>query len=139
MVADVLLHVIDSSSESMDDQVTVTKEVLSSIGAMNKPIIGVYNKSDLCDDTAGLCHYDRNVCISAKHKIGIDELINALADEAPGKKQEYTMLIPYSQGAVLNTVHNSQKVLSETYTEKGTELKVLLDEESRIKLKDYII
>ncbi len=139
VVADVLLHVIDSSSESMDDQITVTKEVLSSIGAMNKPIIGVYNKSDLCSDTAGLCHYERNVCISAKHKTGIDELINALAEEAPGKKKEYTMLIPYSSGGVLNTVHSNQKVLSETYTAEGTELTVLLDDESRVKLQDYII
>lgn len=139
VVADVLLHVIDSSSESMNDQITVTKDVLSSIGALNKPIIGVYNKSDLCTDSAGLCHYDRNVCISAKHKTGIDELISALSDEAPGKKQEYTMLIPYSDGAILNDVHISQKVLSENYTAEGTELTVLLDEESRAKLQNYII
>ncbi|MBQ7975944.1 MAG: GTPase HflX [Clostridia bacterium] len=138
VVADVLLHVIDSSSESMSDQIAVTKDVLSSIGAMNKPIIGVYNKSDLCTDTAGLCHYERNVCISAKHKTGIDKLIDALADAAPGKKQEYTMLIPYNQGAVLNEVHSQQKVLSEAYTAEGTELRVLLDSESRSKLQDYI-
>jgi len=138
VVADVLLHVIDSSDESMNDQITVTKDVLSSIGAMNKPIIGVYNKTDLCPDLAGLCHYERNVCISAKHKTGIDELINALSEEAPGKKQEYTMLIPYSDGSILNTIHNSQKVLSENYTSNGTELKVLLDDESYAKFKEYI-
>ncbi len=138
VVADVLLHVIDSSDESMNDQITVTKDVLSSIGAMNKPIIGVYNKTDLCPDLAGLCHYQRNVCISAKHKTGIDELINALSEEAPGKKQEYTMLIPYSDGSILNTIHNSQKVLSENYTSSGTELKVLLDDESYAKFKEYI-
>lgn len=138
VVADVLLHVIDSSDESMNDQITVTKDVLSSIGAMNKPIIGVYNKTDLCPDLAGLCHYQRNVCISAKHKTGIDELINALSEEAPGKKQEYTMLIPYSDGSILNTIHNSQKVLSENYTSNGTELKVLLDDESYAKFKEYI-
>ena len=138
VVADVLLHVIDSSDESMNDQITVTKDVLSSIGAMNKPIIGVYNKTDLCPDLAGLCHYQRNVCISAKHKTGIDELINALSEEAPGKKQEYTMLIPYSDGSILNTIHNSQKVLSENYTSNGTELKVLLNDESYAKFKEYI-
>lgn len=138
VVADVLLHVIDSSDESMNDQITVTKDVLSSIGAMNKPIIGVYNKTDLCPDLAGLCHYQRNVCISAKHKTGIDELINALSEEAPGKKLEYTMLIPYSDGSILNTIHNSQKVLSENYTSSGTELKVLLDNESYAKFKEYI-
>lgn len=139
VVADVLLHVIDSSDESMNDQITVTKDVLSSIGAMDKPIIGVYNKTDLCTDLAGLCHYKRNVCISAKNKTGIDELINALSEEAPGKKKEYTMLIPYSDGGILNSIHNNQKVLAENYTSDGTELKVLLDDESYAKFQNYVI
>lgn len=139
VVADVLLHVIDSSDENMLDQITVTKDVLESIGAMNKPIIGVYNKSDICQDKAGLCHYENNVCISAKNKTGLDVLISELSDVAPGKKQQYTMLIPYSDGGILNMVHQSQKVLSENYTNEGTEIQVLLDDKNKSKFEKYII
>lgn len=139
VVADVLLHVIDSSSDAMTDQIEVTKNVLSSIGAMGKPVIGVYNKADLCNDYAGFCHFDHNVIISAKNKTGIDELINAIADVAPGKKQEYTMIIPYTDGSVLSAIHQNQKVLSEEYTESGTKIIVLLDSENKSKYEKYIV
>lgn len=139
VVADVLLHVIDASNDAMSDQIEVTKNVLSSIGAMGKPVIGVYNKADLCDDYAGLCHFDHNVIISAKNKTGIDELINTLAEVAPGKKQQYTMLIPYTDGSILSTIHNNQKVLSEEYTESGTKIEVLLDSENKSKYEEYIV
>ena len=138
VVADLLLHVIDSSSETLDEQVKVTKDVLSSIGAANKPIIGVYNKYDICNDTALFKYYDTNVYISAKHNEGISSLIDAIADNAPGKKRKHSMLIPYSEGSVLNVIHQQQKVLSETYTNDGTELEVLLDEENYNKYKQYI-
>ena len=139
VVADVLLHVIDSSSDAMTDQIEVTKNVLSSIGATGKPVIGVYNKADLCNDYAGFCHFDHNVIISAKNKTGIDELINAIADVAPGKKQEYTMIIPYTDGSVLSAIHQNQKVLSEEYTESGTKIIVLLDSENKSKYEKYIV
>lgn len=139
VVADVLLHVIDSSSDAMTDQIEVTKNVLSSIGAMGKPVIGVYNKADLCNDYAGFCHFDHNVIISAKNKTGIDELINAIADVAPGKKQEYTMIIPYTDGSVLSAIHQNQKVLSEEYTESGTKIIILLDSENKSKYEKYIV
>lgn len=139
VVADVLLHVIDASSDAMTDQIEVTKNVLSSIGAMGKPVIGVYNKVDLCNDYAGFCHYEHNVLISAKNKTGINDLIDALAEVAPGKKQEYTMLIPYTDGSILNTIHQNQKVLSEEYTETGTQIVVLLDTENKSKYEKYIV
>lgn len=138
VVADLLLHVIDSSSNTLDEQVKVTTDVLSSIGATNKPILGVYNKCDICQDTAVLRHYDSNVFISAKNNIGIDSLIKAISELAPGKKKNYTMLIPYSSSNVLNLIHEQQKVVSETYTNNGTEVEVLLDDENYNKYKKYI-
>ncbi len=139
VVADVLLHVIDSSSDAMLDQIQVTKDVLASIGATGKPVIGVYNKIDLCEDIAGLRHFDLNVLISAKNKTGIDKLIEAISEAAPGKKQQYTMVIPYAEGNILNLIHEGQKVLNEDYTENGTKIVVLLDAENKAKYEKYIV
>lgn len=139
VVADVLLHVVDSSNPAVDDQIEVTNQVLSSIGAVNKPVIGVYNKIDLCEDTAFLRHFDVSVEISAKHKKGINELIEAISESAPGKKKKYSVLIPYSDGSVASYIHENQKVLSEEYTGEGTQMEVLLDLESYEKLKKFVI
>lgn len=137
-VADVLLEVIDASDDMYRDKIAVTESVLSDIGAGGKPIIGVYNKTDMCRDTVGFCDFDRNVLISAKNKTGIDELIAALSDAAPGKKRKCTLNIPYSDGSVLGMLHEREKILSEEYTENGILISALLDREAEEKLKGYL-
>lgn len=137
-VADVLLEVIDASDDMYRDKIAVTESVLSDIGAGGKPIIGVYNKTDMCRDTVGFCDFDRNVLISAKNKTGIDELIAALSDAAPGKKRKCTLNIPYSDGSVLGMLHERKKILSEEYTENGILISALLDREAEEKLKGYL-
>lgn len=46
-----LLHVIDSSSPNMDEQIEAVESVLKEIGA-DAPILHVYNKIDLSGDAA---------------------------------------------------------------------------------------
>ena len=136
--ADFLIHVIDASSPEADNCIKVVKDVLTEIGAGGKPVINVYNKCDLDGDYIP-ADDGCNVFISAKTGMGIDELINAIADTAPGKKKERTLLIPYSQGGVLNSLHSSEKVLSENYTADGTEVTVLIDDIVYNRLKEYEI
>lgn len=136
--ADFLIHVIDASSPEADNCIKVVKDVLTEIGAGGKPVINVYNKCDLDGDYIP-ADDGCNVFISAKTGMGIDELINAIADTAPGKKKERTLLIPYSQGGVLNSLHSGEKVLSENYTADGTEVTVLIDDIVYNRLKEYEI
>ena len=136
--ADFLIHVIDASSPEADNCIKVVKDVLTEIGAGGKPVFNDYNKCDLDGDYIP-AEDGCNVFISAKTGMGIDELINAIADTAPGKKKERTLLIPYSQGGVLNSLHSSEKVLSENYTADGTEVTVLIDDIVYNRLKEYEI
>jgi GTPase len=46
--ADLILHVIDSSSEMRDEQIRVVHTVLEELGAQGKERLMVYNKIDLC-------------------------------------------------------------------------------------------
>lgn len=137
VVADVLLHVVDSSNEEYKNQIIVVNEVLKDIGADQKPEIIVYNK---CDKTnVNELNADNAVFISAKYKTGLDKLIWAIGETAPGKKQEVTVCIPYSEGSLVSELHNTQKVLSEDYTENGTKLVLLADSITYNKLRDYIM
>lgn len=136
--ADFLLHVIDVSADETDNQITVVNNVLAEIGAGGKPTINVYNK---CDLNPGYMPADggktRHVFISARTGSGMKELTEAIADTAPGKKQQYKLLIPYSEGGVLNQLHSSEKILSEEYTGEGTEVEVLLDNTVYGRLKRF--
>lgn len=134
--ADFVIHVTDASSIEADNHITVVDAVLDEIGAGGKPVINVYNKCDIDN----FCHprdNGKNVFISAKTGQGMQDLIDAIADTAPGKKYERTLLIPYSDGGVLNSLHTNEKVLSEEYTADGVLIKVLIDEAVYGALKNY--
>jgi GTP-binding protein HflX len=45
--ADLILHVIDASSEDLDGQKSAVKKVLEEVDALNLPFVEVYNKIDL--------------------------------------------------------------------------------------------
>lgn len=139
VVADLLLHVIDASSEERGSQISVVENVLGEIGALNKPIIGIFNKCDKLDMIPVINNsYDENVFISAKHNENIDELIKAISDTAPGKKHRVRAVIPYSEGAVVNELHEKEKVLSEEYSGEGIVMELLVDAQMYERIKEYI-
>lgn len=135
--ADFLIHVTDCATPEADTRITVVNGVLKDIGAGNKPIINVFNKCDIDSSYIPNTTNGTNVFISAKTGLGMDTLMDAIANTAPGKKCQHTLLIPYSDGGVLNELHSNEKVLSEEYTGEGTLVTVLLDNAVYNKHKNY--
>lgn len=137
--ADFIIHVIDASSSEADNRIKVVCDVLDEIGAGGKPYINVYNKCDLENCCIASDNGGKNVFISAKTGQGIADLMTAIADTAPGKKFERQLLIPYSDGSVLNELHKNEKVLDEEYRGDGVYIKVLADEAVFQAIKQYEI
>lgn len=138
VVADVLVHVIDASCEEMDNQIEVVERVLNDIGAVGKPVVAVFNKCDKLDETpVAAIKSDKRVYISAKNKTNIPELILALADTAPGKKRYVRVCIPYSEGALVSALHESEKVISEEYGERGTVMELMVDAKMYARIREY--
>ncbi len=141
VIADVLIHVVDVSNEEYENQITVVDEVLKDIGAVGKPEVMVYNKCDKNGEPDILEKREGsvNVCISAKYKKGLDSLLKAIAEQAPGKKEKITICIPYNEGAIVNELHETQKVLESEYTQDGTKMVLLADRITYDKLRKYIV
>jgi GTP-binding protein HflX len=140
VVADVLLHVIDASSDEMNNQICVVEHVMMDIGAVGKPIIAVYNKCDKIEEKPQMLEkYDKTVYISAKSGDGLDDLMNAISDVSPGKKRRIEICIPYNEGALVNEIHEKHKVLSEEYTSEGTLMTILADSAIYERVKIYEI
>ena len=129
---------IDGASPDADMRIRVVDEVLSEIGAGGKPTINVYNKCDISGEVIP-SNTANNVFISAKTGRGIDDLMQAIADTAPGKKLRTTLLIPYSDGGVLNALHTTEKIISEEYRDDGIKLRALIDGALLTKVKKYEI
>lgn len=136
--ADMLIYVIDAANPQYETHIKVVDSVLSDLGAGGKPTVYAYNKTDLID--GGLLPAEKNnVEISVKTGKNLDRLIELIAETAPGKKQEMTVLIPFNCGALVNELHEKQKILSEEYLPEGVKLTLLADKITYTRLKSYII
>lgn len=84
--ADILLHVIDVSNPSYEDQIKVVEDTLDEIGASEIQTIRVYNKSDKLEgENLEQSHIESitkdSIYISAKTKFHISELRTLLGKE----------------------------------------------------------
>ena len=88
--ADLLLHVVDATSEARDAQVEEVGKVLAEIGARDIPQILVWNKIDRNALTPGIerdeCDRIYRVRLSAKTSEGVDGLRQALVEAAASRK-----------------------------------------------------
>ena len=142
VVADFLIHVIDASDDEMDNNISVVNSVLRDIGASGKRTIAVYNKIDKLTDhnrAMSIGASGNSVLISAKTGLHIDRLLRAISETAPGRKQKVRVMVPYSEGALVNELHESQKVLSEEYAAGGTLMELMVDNEMYERIRGYCL
>ena len=93
-VADILLHVVDSSHPSVIEQINSVYDVLGELGAVDKPIITVLNKADMVrkEDLLWLVSQVPNpVVVSASKRLGLGAMLKSIQDLAqevcPQRKQ----------------------------------------------------
>ncbi len=79
--ADILLHVIDASSSSLEDHVKVVEETLDEIGASNILTIKVFNKIDMLEEVISHKNGSKTISISVKEGIALKELRDLLQKE----------------------------------------------------------
>ena len=141
VLADVLVHVIDSSNPEMHTQIKVVDELIASLGCRAKRIIAVFNKCDVAPliSPRPEGNYTDYVCVSAKSGEGMDKLLELLHDALPGKKREIEVLIPYSDSRTAALLHESEVIIEESYEAEGTRVKLLADEAMCARLSAYII
>ena len=141
VLADVLVHVIDSSNPEMHTQMKVVDELIQTLGCRAKRIIAVFNKCDVAPPLSPRPegNYTDFVSVSAKSGEGMDELIELLHDALPGKKVRIDVLIPYSDSKTAATLHDGEVILEESYEAEGTKMTLLADEALYARLRQYIV
>ncbi|MGE5245612.1 MAG: GTPase HflX [Betaproteobacteria bacterium] len=80
--ADLVLHVIDAAAPDRDRRLRAVRQVLEEVGALDVPLLEVYNKCDQLtpDERRRLQESDpAAICISALERQGVDELIDIIA------------------------------------------------------------
>lgn len=135
--ANLLLHVIDYSNPNYKKQMQVTIETLNEIGAGHIPVINVYNKSELTTVTLPSIK-ENEAFISAKNRIGINELVGMIEKHVFKLYIECIMLIPYNKGNIVSYLNENANVQSVEHRSDGTLLYLQCKESDFKRLNQYI-
>jgi GTP-binding protein HflX len=142
MQADLLLHVIDASHPQWEEQRFVVDEVLSELGANEKPKLYVFNKIDrLSDDAlAGMRERMNNlipnaVFVSAVKEDGLEPLRRALLAAMRKDRQLSEIRIASSEGKLLAEIHRFGEVLEQRSENGEIVLKARIGEATQGRLE----
>ncbi len=122
--ADLLLHVVDASSDEREDNMDQVNLVLDEIGAENRPQLLVYNKIDLLDGVSPRIDRDEagipiRVWVSALTGEGLDLLHEALAERVSTDMIHHTLSIPASAGKLHARLFEAGAVNEDEIQETG--------------------
>lgn len=125
--ADLLLHVIDASHPSWEEQKRVAEEVLRELGAAG-PAVLVFNKLDrlthgeeeLLRQRVRARDSERAVFVSTVEPDGLVELTMLLDDELRRRRPEVHVMVPSADGEALASIYREGVVLRRE--ERGTSI-----------------
>lgn len=120
--ANLILHVIDSSSHDMHEQIEAVEKVLKEIG-VDTPILRVYNKIDQSGEEAKIIyakpHQPDRVYVSAHSAAGLDLLKQAVQECLMGQLQSFDMVLKPAYGKLRTQLYNLNVINQEHYDDEG--------------------
>ncbi|MCX4339479.1 MAG: GTPase HflX [Lachnospiraceae bacterium] len=143
--ADLLIQVVDYSDPHYKEQIAVTNRTLKELDAAGIPMLYVFNKADLVSADALPRHSgieenrtaylpvvakerDRAdgdaIYLSAKKRIGMEELLALIEDKLAGGYVECSLLIPYADGRAVSYLNENAVVYETEYVEDGVRMRV---------------
>ena len=128
--ADLILHVVDSSSEQMDAHMDIVYETLKNLDVRDKQIITFFNKMDKLPENADRLfkdlRADRTVCGSIKKNQGLQELVDVLEKMISERSIYVEKVIPYAEAGKIQLIRQYGQLLEEEYTEGGIAIKAYI-------------
>ncbi|SFS91305.1 GTP-binding protein HflX [Acinetobacter bohemicus] len=120
--ATLLLHVIDSSSPDIMEQIEAVEKVLKEIG-VDVPVLRVYNKIDVSGEDAKIVyakpHVPDRVYVSAHSKQGLNLLRQAVQECLMGQLQSFELVLKPEYGKLRTQLYALNVIQTENYDDQG--------------------
>lgn len=136
--ADLLIHVVDASDSNYETYIKTTNQVLEELGVKDTPMIYAYNKVDL-NKYGFIIPLEPYAFISAKERIGLDQLERTIGSILFKDYAIYDLNIPYCEGEVFKYLHQHNLVLEFQYLEDSIYLKVEMHPSEAVKYNKYLL
>ena len=135
--ADLLLHVIDAADPNRAEHEEVVEKLIAKLAKPETPVLRCYNKADLVYPE-DIPHGKDVVAISAKRGMNMDGLLKAIEQALDKARHHIIVVLPYSMGGMVETLHNNAQVKNVEYTADGIEVETIVDDILYGRLRDYI-
>ena len=140
--SDLILHVIDASSEDLEIQYKTTMSILKDIDVLDKNIITVFNKVDKVNtEDINLplkVLPEKKIYISAKNDENMDGLLKIIEDNLKEKYFDVKLKFAYSDTDLLYKLVEKFDA-KPLYGDDGIYLELKLEEREYEKVKDYVV
>ena len=129
--ADILLHVIDASSPTVDFDMESVDRTLNKIGCGDHPRWLVFNKLDRIPEERKidlqhlLAEYENSFAISAGTGAGVDLLVEKIVELGQQRQESGSYLIPHSRADLIAKLRQSSRIDEERFVDEGVEISVL--------------
>lgn len=135
--ADVLIHVVDASSEIWQSQMQVVESLIDQLGAQQTPRIVAFNK---CDRMPAEFHPRMSgaVHISARQGQGLDRLLEAIEQTLARFKRRVEFILPYERASVLDMLYQEADVKQAEYGPEGIAVAVVCDIQILGRLREWV-
>src|SRR5687768_16349145 len=140
--SDLIVHVVDGSHPDPEGQLAAVREVFVEIGASEVPELVIINKADAADPMVLARLRQRephSVVVSAKTGEGIAEALAVIEGELPRPGVEFTALLPYERGDLVNRIHQQGEISSMEHTGEGTLVSGRANEDLAGELAAYAV
>lgn len=123
--ADLLLHVVDYSDSHYREQMKITEETLTELGAGDIPVIKVYNKADKAREQERFPRRvgEDKIYLSAKDAASLEMLTEFILSKIYADFKEAEFLFPYDKGSMVSYLLENAHVTEQEYLESGIRIK----------------
>jgi len=139
--ADLLLHVVDSASHAMEQQIAAVEDVLKQIGADEVPAIVVFNKADRAYSRTLVGsfkkRYRNSVSLSALTGDGLPALREAISQVIDRRQARLTVRFNAGDGALSAFIRRRARIEDEQYEGEEAVLTLVADEGLQAELRAH--
>lgn len=126
--ADLILKIIDASSNSIDLHINTIDKTIHSLDILHTKSILVFNKIDLIQNREDynrlMGKYPDSIFISAQQQLKIDSLVDWIETIIRENYMVSTLLIPYHSSRMVGVIYESVEVINQENNEDGIILEV---------------
>lgn len=142
--SDLIIHVVDISSDTVVEQIKAVENVLSELNALDKPTFLALNKCEMAtpEQIANIKEKFSNyqmIEISAKQNYNIDKFLDMTVSLLPQTTRKCTYLIPYTDTSMGAYLHRNAIIQSEEYEGEGVRIVAIVNDEVSNRCRKFMV